>query len=109
MFGGEQRVAYARTWIYSPKAQPARFEFGSDDGLKVWLNGDLVHAKNIARGITPNEDKFNVSLREGWNAILIKVTQNNQGWGFCARLVSPDGAPLEGIRSQAAGPGDSAR
>ena len=37
-------------------------------------------------------------LRPGRNTLLLKITQNQMSWGFCARLVKPDGAPLEGIR-----------
>ncbi len=96
--GGEQAVAYARTAVFSEKEQPAVLELGSDDGAKVWLNGKLVHANNIARPITPGSDKVPVTLRAGWNALLLKVTQNNLGWEFSARFVRPDGSRLEGLR-----------
>src|SRR5262249_50329649 len=46
--GGEQCVAYARTWIHSDREQRARLELGSDDSIKVWLNRQLVHANNTA-------------------------------------------------------------
>src|SRR5256885_11073114 len=36
ILGGEQCVAYARTWIHSDRDQTARLELGSDDGIKVW-------------------------------------------------------------------------
>jgi len=61
----EQRVAYALTWIHSDTAQPARLELGSDDGVKAWLNGRLVHANNVARAAIPGSDKANVTLEAG--------------------------------------------
>jgi len=61
--GGEQCVAYVRTSVYSPQQQPARLELGSDDGVKVWLNGELVHAHNIARPLEIGSDKFGVTLK----------------------------------------------
>lgn len=97
-FGGEQRVAYARTYIYSPTDQNARLELGSDDGAKVWLNGELVHSINAARPITPDSDKVNIKLKKGWNSLLLKITQNNLGWEFCVKIVKQDGAPLENLR-----------
>ena len=100
--GGEQRVAYARTRIHSPKHQEARLELGSDDGVKVWLNGKQIHANNTARAITQGSDKLNITLKEGWNTLLLKITQNNQGWEFCARMAQPDGARLEGLGFDAA-------
>jgi hypothetical protein len=97
--GGEQRVAYARTRVYSPSAQKARLELGSDDGVKVWLNGKVVYAKNIARPIVVGSDKVDVDLQEGWNVVMLKVTQNNLGWEFCARFVKPDGGRLGGLKA----------
>ena len=96
--GGEQAVAYARTAVFSGKEQPAVLELGSDDGAKVWLNGKLVHANNTARPITPGSDKVPVTLRAGWNPMLLKISQNNLGWEFSARFTRPDGSRLEGLR-----------
>jgi len=99
--GGEQCVAYARTRVYSETEQAAILELGSDDGVKVWLNGIQVYANNTARPLTRGSDKVTVTLRLGWNVLLLKVTQNNLGWEFCARLVKPDGSALEGLRFDA--------
>lgn len=97
-FGGEQRAAYVRTAVYSEKEQAARLELGSDDGVKVWLNGKVVYANNIARPIVAGSDKANVTLKAGWNTLMLKITQNNQGWEFCAKFTRPDGARLEGLK-----------
>ena len=99
--GGQERVAYARTWVYSGRRQPARLELGSDDGVKVWLNENLIFAHNVARPVHPGSDKADLTLNAGWNRLLLKVTQHNQGWGFCARLLQPDGSPLVGVRADA--------
>ena len=102
--GGEQRVAYARTWVYSDQPQTARLELGTDDGVKVWLNRKEVHANNTFRGLQPGQDKVNVTLNRGWNALLLKVTQLNAGWAFCARFRQPDGSPLDGLQFAAERP-----
>lgn len=104
--GGTQRVAYALTWVHSDTAQPARLELGTDDGVKAWLNGRLVHANNTARAATPYTDRADVSLKAGWNPLLLKITQNNLTWEFCARLCRRDGRKLEGVRIDAAHEGD---
>lgn len=101
--GGEQCLAYARTWIQSEKEQPIRVELGSDDGVKVWLNGQLVHANNTARPLQPGSDKFDAKLNAGWNSLLVKVTQNNLGWEFCIRVLGPDGSHVDGLQFDAAG------
>lgn len=96
--GGEQCVAYVRTCIHADHEGPARLEIGADDGVKVWFNDKMVHANNVARGISPGSDKVNVSLKAGWNSLLIKITQLNQGWEYCARVVKRDGSHLDGLQ-----------
>lgn len=99
--GGESRVAYARTFIHVDETQKALFEIGSDDGVKVWVNNHLVHANNAARAITPGSDKVNVTLTKGWNTVLLKITQNNQGWEYCLRLRKPDGSHMDRVQTSA--------
>jgi HEAT repeat protein len=82
------QVTYLRTSIKSAVARKARFEMGSDDGIKVWVNGELVHANNALRGVTPGQDKAEATLKAGMNDILVKVTQNVGPWGLCMRLQS---------------------
>ncbi len=95
---GDKRVAYLRTKIWSPKEQKARLEVGSDDGVKVWLNGQVVHANNAERAVQPGEDKVDVTLKEGANSVLVKLVQNAGQWAMCLRFRAPDGGKLEGLK-----------
>jgi hypothetical protein len=101
--GGEQKVAYLRTVVLSDQAQEATLELGSDDGNKVWLNGDLVHANNTQRAAEPGQDKVRIQLKAVANDLMVKVTQNISGWALCAKLLNPDGTPTTGIRTQRRG------
>jgi hypothetical protein len=98
VLGGEQRVAYLRTRVWSEKAQPLVLELGSDDGVKVWLNRRVVFGNNAVRGIAPAQDKVKVELRQDWNELMLKVTQNVMGWAACARFRTPDGGAASGLR-----------
>jgi hypothetical protein len=106
--GGDQRVGYARTWVHCDEEQPARLELGTDDGVKVWFNHSVVHTNNVFRGLQPGSDKVKVTLVPGWNPLLLKVTQLNQGWAFCARFVKPDGSHRDGLQFAAKPPKDAA-
>jgi hypothetical protein len=103
-FGGEQCVAYARTWLRSEQDGPAVLELGSDDGVKVWVNDKQVYALNVARPLQPGSDKVNLQLHSGWNLLLLKITQNSQGWEFCARLRKPDGSRFSSLQCEASPP-----
>jgi HEAT repeat protein len=84
--GGEQRVAYLRAKLQWPVEQKVKLWIGSDDGNKVWVNGELVHANNVARPFTADQDSATVTLRNGENIILMKITQNNLPWGASLRI-----------------------
>jgi len=101
LFGTDNSAAYLRTKVWSDKEQKAQLEIGSDDGIKVWLNGQVVHANNATRGVNPGEDKVEVILKQGWNQLLLKVTQGGGEWAVCARLCKTDGSKLEGLKVQA--------
>lgn len=94
---GENRVAYLRATINSEADQKALLELGSDDGIKVWLNGQVVHANNAVRPCSPGQDKVNVNLNKGDNTLLLKVTQGGGDFAAVARLRTPDGKPLSNV------------
>lgn len=87
--GGEQRVAYLRTKLQWPREGQVKLRIGSDDGNKVWVNGKLVHANNVARPFAADLDSAAVTLKKGENIILMKITQNNLPWGASLRIEEP--------------------
>jgi len=97
LLGGNNRVAYLKTQIVSAKEQEALLEIGSDDGVKIWLNGQVVHANNAVRPCSPDQDKVKVKLKQGQNVLLLKITQGGGEWSLCCRLRAPDGKPLAGV------------
>ncbi len=61
---------------------------GSDDGVKVWLNGQLVHENWVSRGVTVDEDLVPVTFRQGTNHLVLKIQNQGAGpWGFCCRML----------------------
>jgi len=70
---------------------------GSNDGIKAWLNGDLIHGLNVGRPLTPGQDKVPVKLKAGDNLLLLAIYQHGGQWGACARLRSADGGAIEGV------------
>lgn len=86
-------AAYAYAEIQVARAGPARLHLGSDDGIRVWLNGKPVHTKWVKRKLTVDEDRVEVTLREGTNRILLKVCDDRGPWRFCLRITDADGAP----------------
>jgi len=87
-----------RAKIWSPRKRSATLELGSDDGVKVWLNGETVHANNALRGVTPGQDKVDVTLQRGSNELMLKVTNGGGDWGAIVRVVGKNKKPLRNLR-----------
>ncbi len=97
VIGGDDRVAFLRTRIHAPEARDAVLELGTNDGCRVWWNGELIHSLNEGRPLTPGQDKLPVTLNAGPNDLMIAVFQHGAAWGAAARLVDAVGAPLPEI------------
>lgn len=87
------QVVYLSCEVYAEADGPCEFAVGSDDGVKVWVNGALVHENNVTRAHQVGSDRFTVRLRQGWNPIRAKVSQGGGGWEFSLQLRRPDGTP----------------
>ena len=92
----EWAVAYAFTYIYSPKARDVTFVTGSDDAIAVWVNGKQVYLYPEQRGAQPDQDRFPVHLKQGWNPLLVKVDNWLGGWGFLLNIVEESGQSILG-------------
>jgi HEAT repeat protein len=88
---GDYRVAYAFAAIEVADACDAELRLGSDDAVRAWVNGKLVHDHWVDRGAAPDQDVVPIKLAKGRNRILLKIGQNRGGWGYCARLTRPNG------------------
>ncbi len=81
-------VAYLRTEIASDQQKAARLEIYSDDGVKAWLNEKPIHENNVSRGIPEQPDAVNVTLKQGVNRLMLKVTEDVWGSRAIVRIGS---------------------
>ena len=81
-------VAYAFTTIRQPNAAKVWLGIGSDDGIRVWVNGRLVHEYLGSRAVGTDDDVVPVELKAGENTILLKVESGSGPWGFCCRVLA---------------------
>ena len=79
----EYHVAYGSLSLDSPRHQNTKMYVGSDDAVKVWLNGVLVHSKPEDRWALNYQDTFRVTLKQGRNILLVAVYNGKTDWsGF---------------------------
>ena len=39
-----------------------------------------------------------MTLRAGWNTLMLKISQGGGGWGFACGVKTPDGGNIAGLR-----------
>jgi len=87
-------AAYAWRRIQVPAPRRVVVLTGSDDALRMWLNGREVKAVLALRGTVPDADRTELELQAGENRLLVEVSQGAGDWSFCLRLEDADGTPL---------------
>jgi hypothetical protein len=94
-------VAYAFAVIDSPKERLVDLRAGSMNGLKIFLNGKEVFAREeYHHGMRMDQYAVRARLKAGKNEILLKVCQNEQddawaqAWQFQLRVCEPVGAAV---------------
>ena len=84
----QNRAAYAYTTLEREEAGEAVLGLGSDDGVRVWVNGKLVHENIVEREGIMDADIVPVMFRKGKNRILVKVESAGGSWYFKMRVAS---------------------
>ncbi|MBI5380889.1 MAG: hypothetical protein HZA31_03200 [Opitutae bacterium] len=93
---------YAWTEIEVDQAQPALLGLGSDDGVKVWLNGEVLVEKWVQRPLKIDEDVLPLRLKQGKNQLLLKVQNIRGEWRYSCRLILQGRLPPPAAKPTAA-------
>jgi WD40 repeat protein/serine/threonine protein kinase len=92
-------VAYAVSYVESERARgDLRLQVGGDDQVKVYLNGEEIYACRQGRPLNVLEVVSPIRLKQGTNALVLKVADIGGDWEGCVRLVDKEGRPARGIR-----------
>ena len=76
-------VIYGTVSLYSPQEQTTRMYVGSEDEIKVWLNGTLIYERLSHWWGNDYQDFSPVTLKQGRNILLVAVATHSNGFfGF---------------------------
>lgn len=101
--GCEEAVGYAYAEIFVEHAADAQIRCGADDNCSVWLNDELVFAREQwLNGIRPDRFSAPVRLRVGRNRLLAKICQGphhknpavGNNWSFQLRICDSMGVGI---------------
>jgi len=90
VFPSELVVTYALTYVYSPENFTTTLFVGSDDGIKVFFNGNPVFQFLGEQVAEPDQAEITLNMHPGWNTLLLKVENNLGQYAFYARLINPE-------------------
>ncbi|MHC4088009.1 MAG: hypothetical protein ACYSWZ_16060 [Planctomycetota bacterium] len=80
-------VAYAWAQVNMAEETKGVLGIGSDDSVKIWLNGKLVHKNLVTRGVIADNDRVPVTFKKGKNQLVLKILNTGGPWGFACRLL----------------------
>lgn len=63
--------------------QTVTIGLGTDDGVKVYLNGKRIFQSDAPRSVTPDQDKLGLELKQGDNHLIMKIVNHAGRCGFC--------------------------
>lgn len=80
-------IAYLRTWVIAPEPMETLLAFGTDDGCRLWINGELLVEDPTNHSADPLQHLVRVELNKGRNEILLKVVNGGGDFGAYLRLL----------------------
>ena len=74
-------VYYVACWVELKEDRDLIVCVGSDDGNKLWINGDFIGEfyTITGRGVVADSERYHVRLNKGKNFVLFKVIQGGGG------------------------------
>lgn len=83
---GDFKTAYAFAVVRGVEEETrVVFGAGSDDAVRVWVNGELKLDRWAARPLKHGEDLVFATLKPGENRLALKVQNITRDWGFSIR------------------------
>lgn len=88
-------VGYGLSKFELNEAQTVTLRLGSNDGVKVWIDGEQVHRNMVFRDHVEASDFVTVDLAAGEHSMLIKIVQGTSTWGFIVDAANSNGWPID--------------
>jgi len=84
-------VAYGLSYVRSPDRRKVDLQAGSDDGIRIWLNGRMVLDRHEHGAVELRKYSSTAELHPGWNELLVKIEEGKGDWAFCISISDAEG------------------
>lgn len=68
--------------VFAPTERPLTVWLGSDDGFAVHVGGQTVAERRVARGVAANQDRVDITVARGVQAVTLEVVNTGGAGGF---------------------------
>ena len=95
---GTACISYAFCLLNAEQAMDVTLVLNGDDGVKLWLNGELLAAHREFSSLDATTWKIPAHLNKGANRLLVKVEEGGKGMHvFQAKVLDAKGKPAAGV------------
>jgi hypothetical protein len=95
-----EAASYANVYIYSPIQRQAKIHMGCDDGIKIWLNNEHIYTKEQANNWMADRYKIDITLNQGWNQLLCKISQIGGDYEFSIKITDTNSNLINDLKYQ---------
>jgi hypothetical protein len=86
---GTDSATYLYRTLDADAPRSLKLFLGSDDAIKVWLNGQSVLTNKVQRPLAGDQEQVEVKLQKGENKLLLKIVNNVALSGFYFQTGGP--------------------
>jgi len=89
-------ISYNFCYFDAPQDQAAEFWIGSDEAMKIYLNGEEIYRYAGTRSLSDKEfvsAKITADIEQGENGLLVKSLQKYGRYDFCLNICEPESNP----------------
>ena len=96
-------TALLHTFFEVPADGTYYLRVGSDDAVRIEVDGRTVHRNDTRRAFQADQDMVKMQLAKGWHRILVRVVDYGGAWAASVRVADQKDQPIE-VRHQPAVP-----
>lgn len=84
----ENTVLYLKRTVFAPRAGICAISLGSDDAVKIFLDGKQIWELKVGRACKPDQNRLRLKLAAGKQTLMIKLTNYKYGGGLYFNPIS---------------------
>lgn len=83
------KVSFAGRRLFSPSERELEVSIGSDDGVQIFLDGEMVFENRVNRGAAADQDRIKLMLTPGEHTMVMKVINTGGPGGMYWKALPP--------------------